>query len=403
MYFLALALLCVFVEGFFSMFEMACVSLNKVRIQFYVSKNNQRAKWLQKLLNNPSFLFGTTLITVNTVMQIGSESARRFYDFLNLNPDYAPITQILLVVIFGELAPLFAARRHPENVAFIFIPIVYLISKILTPFIWIIDKVSKISNYIFGKSQVAFFLSKEELQKAFEEPQKKSSVIDRESINTIVGNIFSLKDITAKQIMQRLDHIKMVEANSTIKEMMTTLSVNYSSYIPVYHKERQNIVSIAYPRDLLTCDEDSIILNYAKPVWFITESVSIVDVLKQFRTNNQYVAIVLNKQGKAKGFVTLDQIVDEIFGEYPQKKETKEENKVLVEKTISGDMTLEDFNNEFNSDLQYKNTKTLSEFLTAIIDHHPSEGEVVHFEGFEFTIMEPSLLGAKTIKVKTLH
>jgi len=172
-YFLFLALLCVFIESFFSMFEMASVSLNKVKLHYRASKKNRKATWLEFLLNKPSYLFGTTLISVNTVMQIGSEAARRFYESINISPDFAPVTQILIVLIFGELAPLFAARKHSEHVAYICIPIVYVIARILTPFILIIDKISKASNLIFGKSKREFFLSKEELQKAIEEPTKQ--------------------------------------------------------------------------------------------------------------------------------------------------------------------------------------------------------------------------------------
>jgi len=66
-------------------------------------------------------------------------------------------------------------------------------------------------------------------------------------------------------------------------------------------------------------------------------------------------------------------------------------------------MSLKEFNEIFNVSIHYKKSKTLSELLTNILGHHPSEGEVIHFEQFEFTIIEPSLLGAKTVKIKTIH
>ena len=131
--FLLIALVCVVVEGFFSMFEMACVSLNKVKLQYAVSKKAKKAIWINALLNKPAHLFGTTLIVVNTVIQIGSEAARRFYESIGISPDFAPVTQIIIVLIFGELVPLFAARRYPEHVAKLGVPVAYFVSKILTP------------------------------------------------------------------------------------------------------------------------------------------------------------------------------------------------------------------------------------------------------------------------------
>ncbi|NGX56039.1 MAG: Magnesium and cobalt efflux protein CorC [Candidatus Anoxychlamydiales bacterium] len=403
-FFLFLALICVFLESFFSMFEMACVSINKVRLQYFVSKNNKRAIWTQKLLNKPSFLFGTTLIAVNTVMQIGSEAARRFYESINLSPDFAPLSQIIIVLIFGELAPLFAARRHPEHIALLFVPIVYLISKILTPFIWIVDKVSKISNLFFGKSETTFFLTKEELQKAFEEPSKKGTSFEKESINDIVSKIFTLKDKIAKNILLPIDSIKMIDSNSNFTTLMSSLSINYVSYIPIYHKNKNNIVAIAYPKNLLNIQEKEKVINYSKPPWFVLENTKVVDILKQFRTNNQTIAVVLNSKGASIGFITLDQIIDEIFGQYPKYQEKKSQaSKVFIEMTLNGDMTLIEFNKVFNVYLHYKKAKTLSDLISYIIVHPPSEGEVIHFEGFEFSIIEISLLGVKKLKVKTLN
>ena len=124
-YFFLLILISVLVEGFFSMLEMACVSFNRVRLQYYVSKKNRRAIWLSSLLKNPARLFGTTLIGVTTALQFGSECARRFYISLDLSPDWAPLSQVIIVLIFAELAPLFAARRYAENVVMLGIPIIF--------------------------------------------------------------------------------------------------------------------------------------------------------------------------------------------------------------------------------------------------------------------------------------
>ncbi|MBN2480037.1 MAG: HlyC/CorC family transporter [Parachlamydiales bacterium] len=401
-YFLILALACVLLESFFSMFEMACVSLNKVKLHYNASKNNKKAVWLTFLLSRPSYLFGTTLIAVNTVMQIGSEAARRFYESLNLSPEIAPVTQILIVLIFGELAPLFAARRYSEHVANLAVPIVYFISKILTPIIWIIEKISKFSNRIFGKSKLDFFLSKEEIEKVLIEPSKKGQ-LDTDSVDNIVGNIFALKSKKAKKTMIPLNIIKLIPSTMTLSQIKADFKLKYFPYIPIYHKTAENIVAIAYPRDLLTANNESRVVNFSKPPWFISEDANILDILKQFRTNKQDIAVVLNKNGKSIGFITLDQIEDEIFGIYPiDIKKSLEDSKVVIEKTLSGDMSLEEFNSKFNATLQYKNAKTLSDLILLVLNHHPAIGETVNFDKYEFTVIEPTLLGIEKVKIKTI-
>ncbi|EKE20901.1 MAG: hypothetical protein ACD_7C00437G0004 [uncultured bacterium] len=403
LYFLVMSLVCVFIESFFSMFEMAVVSLNKVKLYYWAgSQRSKKAKWLEFLLSHPSYFFGTTLIVVSSVMQIGSEAARRFYESINLNPDFAPVTQILMVVIFGELSPLFAARKHSENVAYLFIPIVYPIAIMLTPLIWVIDQISKASNLIFGKSKYIFFLSKDELQKVLEEPTKKTLKFENEDINNVVSNIFLLKNKKAKEIMISLAQIKAIPSDITVNQIKSTLNFGCFPYFPIYHKNPLYIVAIAYPRDLLKANEAGKVIDYGKAPWFITEDTDVLDVLKQFRTNNQSISVVLDKTGKNKGFITLDQIEDEIFGKYPLYIEKRTNSKVLIEKTISGDMTLEEFNEQFKANLHYKNAATINELIIKFLDHHPSTNEIINFDKYEFTIAEMSLLGIEKVKVKTL-
>jgi CBS domain containing-hemolysin-like protein len=380
------------------MFEMACVSLNKIKLHYNAVKKSRKARWLEFLLNNPSYLFGTTLIGVNTLMQIGSESSRRFYEAMHIPPGLAPVSQILIVLIFGELAPLFAARKHSEHVAYFSVPVIYLISRLLTPFIWVIDKISKISNLIFGKQKIESFLSKEELQKVLEEPAKSISKID----NDIISNIFNLKDKKVSQIMISINQIASVSSDMTIKEVKKMLESNYLPFIPIFHKEKNNIIAIAYPKDLLKAKDEEKLVDHAKNAWFITELVFVVDVLRQFKTNKQFVAVVLNKSGKSKGLITLDQIEDEIFGEYPVFVERKNiKSQVVIVKTLPGNMSLKKFNKEFKAKLFYKSAKTIGELIILYLNHRPSVNEIITFGNYEFTISETSLLGIEKVKVKT--
>ena len=127
-FFLFLMIASLIVQGFYSMLEMACVSFNRVRLQYFASQKSKRAQWLSYLLNRPTYLFGTTLIGVNTALQFGSECSRRFYETLGLSPDWAPLSQVFIVLIFAELVPMFAARRFAESISMLGIPIIYITS-----------------------------------------------------------------------------------------------------------------------------------------------------------------------------------------------------------------------------------------------------------------------------------
>ena len=134
--FLVLIVLSLIMQGFFAMMEIACVSFNKVRLNYYISKKRKRAEWVHFLIQRPALLFGTTLIGVNAALFIGSEAARRFYESLGMSPDIASITQIILVLIFAEISPMLAGRRYAEHVVLLGIPILFGFSVLFRPFIW---------------------------------------------------------------------------------------------------------------------------------------------------------------------------------------------------------------------------------------------------------------------------
>jgi putative hemolysin len=407
-YFLVLIFVCLAIQGFFAMVEMACVSFSKVRLQYFVSKQNKRALWLSYLLHHPALLFGTSLIGVNTALVVGSECARRFYDSLGLSPDWAPLSQILIVLIFAEIAPMFAGRRYAEHVAMLGIPILFFFSIVLRPVIWTLDLLCRGINRLIGKPVPAgAYLSREELQNVIEEREETiTTEPTKREFNTIVANIFSLKNKTSKDLMQPLTHVPLVPSFCTVAEMREVVKEKHASFLPIYHRNPQNIVAIAYPRDLLRLSTNKRIKDHSRQPWFITENSSILQILKQFRRNNQSLAVVLNEKGLATGILTLDEIIDEIFGNSDEWMAFEEmvprAYHIVVDRTFPSDMRLDEFNRQFNVRLSYLDAETLEELMALALGHPPSKGESVRIDQFELTVEEASLLGAKMILVRTV-
>lgn len=395
---LCLLLICVFAQGFFSMFEMAAVSFNKIRLEYYVGQKKRRAIWLSYLLKNPSRLFGTTLIMVNTLLQCGSEISRLFYASIGMSPDFAPITQIFIVLIFGELAPMFAARRHPEHVAFLYIPVVIFFSRLLIPIIWVIDKLNRFLHRVFGKSKdLSLFLSREELQRAFEEGHQ-------DSFDQIMGRFFTMKNLRAKALMEPFNTAIQVSSKDTIKTMRSLLQKQYSPFVMVYHQKKENIVAIGYIRDMLLAKDHEKVIDYTKSPWFIIESALVLEILSQFRRNNQSVAVVLGASGKATGLITLNALTDEIFGRSTTifHESLASHSAVHFEKTVSGEMKLKTFNQMFFTELLGHKEKTLSDYLIKQFGHHPVKGEILLINNLEIQVLETSMFSIKLVSVKSL-
>ncbi len=408
-FFLLLILISLAVQGFYAMLEMACVSFNKVRLQYYVSKNNWRAIWLSYLLNHPALLFGTTLIGVNVALQFGSECSRRFYEALGLSPDWAPLTQVVIVLIFAEIAPMFAGRRYAEHVAMMGIPLLYASSILLRPVIWLLDLLCLMINRLLGTpGGGGLYLSREELQKIIEEREEVSPYQSKsEEFNTVTANIFSLKNKIAKELMQPVHAVQIIPSTCTVGEMRALLTSRFTPYLPIYHRSLHNIVAIAYPRDLLRLGANNRVRDHARPPWFITENNSVLQILKQFRRNNQSIAVVLNQAGSAVGILTLDEIVDQIFGRsetwIPLGDSPPGVHPVFVDRTFPGDMRIEDFNKQFHVHLEAHGAETLEELVSQMLGHPPGKGESVRIDQFELTVEEASLLGAKMIAIRSIY
>lgn len=391
--------LSVAIQALFAFFEMACVSFNKVRLQYYVSIGTRRALWLNYLLKSPSRLFGTTLIGITASLVVGSECARRFYESIHLDPDWAPLTQVPLVVIFGELAPMFAARRHPEQSAMFCVPLMILLARLLSPITWAFDAIAKLIHRCMGKaSEASLFLTREEVRMAFEEKGEKKA----DEFNAAASRIFQLKNLTAGQLMTPLSKVQIAPSQATIADVRHILSVHYAPMIPIYHRYPHNIIAIATLRDLLGLEEKKRVIDAAHSPWFVTRDTSVLQLLHQFRRNNQSIAVILEPSGQAAGILTLDEILDEIFGEELHLKATEEPVR-YIERTLSGEMSVSEFNLQFDAALPEKEGNTLSELIVSQIDHLPVKGESVRINDLEFIIEEPSLRGIKTLSVRSVQ
>lgn len=399
-FWLSLTLFCIFIQAFYTMLEMAAVSFNKVRLQYYVSKGNKRAIWLQALISKPARLFGTTLLGVNIALQVGSECSRQLYQALNLSADLAPLTQVLLVLILAELCPMFAARHYAEHVVMLGIGIIYTSSKLMQPLIFAIEKLAKSINSLFGsESDLGHFLTREEIQKIVEESSGSSNVSDEsEEFGTIVSNIFNFRGKTIEQVMIPSHEVLMLPTHGTVAHLKKALENKSYKHVPLYQRSRRNITSIITLQDLLYAKDDELLQNYAQPPWFVAQHSHFLVVLEQFRQNKQSVAVILDKNGNAKGILRRENILDEIFKETAWTSPVKERIRV-IDKSFPGKMLVDEFNEQFHAKLPAEKEKSLEELFS---QHKELEiGQKIMLAGYELEVEESSILGKHSIRIRS--
>jgi CBS domain containing-hemolysin-like protein len=203
--------------------------------------------------------------------------------------------------------------------------------------------------------------------------------------------------------MKPIGSQQSVSSYSTLAAARQQLMMNYAPFLPVYHLNSQNIVAIIYLRDLLNADLKKKVLDISRPPWFVTQDASILQILEQFRRNNQTVAVILDAGGQASGMLSLDYIIDSLFGPEQYSAPESEKGGLYVERTVSGSLTVEQFNHDFQSNLSFEQDGTMSELIVSKLGHPPAKGESVEIGSYELVVLEPSLRGAKTISVKTIE
>jgi len=398
MIFLVLTLLAILIQGSFALFEMSILSLSRVRLQHYAALGQKRAIWLSALLKRPSQFFGAILIGINGALQIGSECSRKFYETMHIDPAFAPISQVFLVVIFGELIPMFIARRHPSQISLALAPVMIVFARIFSPITWVLDLMSRALQRSFGNAKEALPLfSREEIAIAFRERG-----VGEDELYTLTEKIFQFKNRTAEQIMTPLDKMITVPMTAIVSEVSDLLRKNYEPVIPIYRQQKRQIVAILHVRDLLRLDAQQPIVGMTKPPWFVTKGTSLLEILEQFRRNNQSIAVIISPSLEACGLLTLNQIVAELFGKEAMDDSLEESPQLYIKRTLSGEMLIVDFNREFHAQIEGVEGDTLSDWIVSQLGHPPAIGDAVRFEPFIFTVLEPTLRGVATLSVYSI-
>lgn len=392
---LFLTIFAILIQGLFASFEMAALSLNHFRLQFLAQKGDKNALWLLQFLEKPSKFFGCILVGINAALQIGSECSRGVYEYFGLDPDLAPITQVLLVVVFAELSPMFAARRHPTHVALALTPFMKVMNFVLYPFSFLFSSLSNlITNLIGQKKEGSLMVSREEIALALRE-QRGS-----EDLDVLMERIFQCKNQTIEKIMTPIENIVSFPLHATKRQVRDILKERFSPFIGLYRGHNKQIGWIVAVRDLLRIAEDEEVFTKASSAWFVPNTTSLLETLHQFKSNHKNVCIVVDFVGKPSGIITFEQIILHLFG--APSPLLSPQTTGYIEKTLQASMKIEDFNQQFSANLARTDCETIEDLILAELGHLPVKDEIVELGMFSFTVIQPTLRGVGLISVRSL-
>lgn len=392
---LLLTLLCLMFEGFYSMQEMAVLSYNRLELVYDCARGSKRAGWIAKLVRHPDRLFTTTLLTVNLVLQLGSECSRRFYEAMNMSSNLAPLTQVILVVICAELAPTLAGRLYARKAALLGAPILYATSIILVPATAVVTWVSNRVNRLLGYSQESFTLvSCEDLKAVIkrEQPlQANGQTNDPENFLEAVGNnIFSMDEVAVKDIAKHLHACSVVSSKATCEQMRQIFDKTRSDFVLVIDPQTGRSLGIILPRFLFDVSQRSHSFAYqlVKPVLVVRSSDSLMKVILPLRQSRYSMAIVVDSKGLPVGCLTFDEIAHYLFGAHHG--HAIHTSGRLVERTFDPKVTLGLLRHSWGLEFGHPDEWTLERFLNHVFEHRPEIGQKYMHRGIELELKEDS-------------
>ena len=396
MFLIVLTVFAIMIQGLFASFEMAALSLNRFRLQFLAQEGNKNAFWLLKFLENPSRFFGCILVGINASLQIGSECSRGVYESFGLDPDLAPLTQVFFVVIFAELSPMLAARRHPTQIALALTPFMRIMSVFLYPFSFLFSSLSNfVTNLIGQQKEGSLMVSREEIALSLRE-QKAS-----EDLDVLMERIFQCKNQTVEKIMTPIENIVSFPIHVTKKQARENLKEKYFPFIGLYRGHNKQIGWIVSVRDLLRLSDEEEIFSKASSAWFVPDTTSLLETLHQFRCNHKNVCIVVDFTGKPSGIVTLEQIILHLFGT-PTPVFAQSQVTGYIERTLQASTKIESFNQEFSANICKKDCETIEDLILSELGHLPVKDETIEVGMFLFTVIQPTLRGVGLVSVRSL-
>ena len=387
-------------SAFFSGSETALTVASRPLMHQLESKGNKRAKTVNKLQKREGMLIGAILIGNNLVNILASSLATAFfYDLFGVTGIfYATLLMTVLLVIFAEVLPKTYALNRPTRTVLTIGPAVYYLNKALLPFVYLINKIAKLT--IRKKDTKDFKLSdeqsEEELQGVID--LYSTSNPDSEHEKEMLQSILTLNDTTVEEVFTHRKNIYSINTEISLDAIIQKINISRFTRIPIWENNPENIIGLLNIRSLgidINKNEGNkkIILEKMNKPWFIPSSTNLLDQLVEFKKRKEHLAFVVDEYGELLGIISLEDIIEEIVGEIvdeidiPEKKFLiNSQGKIIAE----GDQNIKDLYREFNYELLESESSTIAGHVMDMAKKIPLYGEVVSDKFFTYKITSHS-------------
>lgn len=392
----------ILLSAFFSSAETALTTVNKIRLKTLVDEGHKSAGIVMKLIENPGKLLSTILIGNNIVNLSASSLSTVTATDICINAGYPiPVSTAvgiatgvltLLVLLFGEIIPKTLATRYSEQLSFKYARIIYVLTIVLTPLIFIINLMSNgILKLLGADKHTKTTITENELLTIIDVSHEEG-VIEQEE-HEMITNVVDFGDSRAKDVMVPRIDIVFASVDSTYEELTQLFKTEKYSRIPVYEDSKDNVIGIVNLKDLFCYDkrpEDFVLKDFLREPFFTYEYQKTSELMVTMRDQSFNIAIVLDEYGATAGLITLEDLLEEIVGEIRDEYDEDEDDEIKKisdnEYIVDGASKLDDINDVLGTKFDSDDYDSIAGHMINELEHIPSEGEFIDLDGFRFKI-----------------
>lgn len=404
-------------SAFFSGMEIAYVSSNKVHIAIEKQQDGFLSKILQKITNRPSKFIATMLIGNNIALVIygffmGDLLMGYIATYLTIEPNgflalfIQTIISTFVILITAEFLPKVFFQIYANNlVKFFALPVYffYVVFSVVSEFIiWITDKILKLIFKTDG-DEVQLSFSKVELGNYISEQMETVKTEDEvDSEIQIFQNALDFSEVKSREVLIPRTEVVAVTIDRSPKELSELFIKTGLSKILVYNENIDNILGYVHSFELFK--KPTTIKSILIPVVFVPETMLIKEVLNILTKKSKSIAVVIDEYGGTSGILTVEDIIEELFGEI----EDEHDKLVLIEKVVnngiyvfSARLDVDYLNETYKLNLpENENYETLGGMIVSFTEDIPKKDEVIVFQDYTFNILEVSNTKLELVEVK---
>ena len=396
--------------AFFAGIEIAFASANRLNIELKKKQGKKSGATLARLIESPSQFLGSCLVGLNLFMVIYGLLVSDVLKGLNITNEYLKlgvdtIISTVVVLFFADFLPKAIFRTKSESLLMFFAPVANFFNNIFVRVAAFFVNVAETTLvYLFNskiKNKGEPF-SKVDMEHFFQQTNEQDDAV--QELNTeLFENALSLSSVKIRQCLVPRTEIEGIDIGTTIGDTTTRFIETKLSKLVVYSENIDNILGYIHQLDLFKKPHD--IQSILLPIPVVPESMSATGLINKFSKERKSIAWVVDEFGGTAGIVTMEDVLEEIFGEIKDEYDTEE----FVEKQISeneyifsGRLELDYLNEKYNFDFPVTGSETLSGYIINQYESIPKLKERIIIDKYEFDVLNVGDTRIEMVKMRVL-